>query len=181
MANQSVFSDISRQFLPEPLSSWAHQYGVPQRSLLLLVNGLIPATWLLWGKKNLPLWTGDADSHALEQQLNRIFHQNPAILPALSAFSGVPLADLHNMFPAIIHVLSGHMSARFQGKTPMELTRWFHLEKDMAEVLLPATIRAVAPELQKAPTSFSPPGILNAWMEGLFWLLLMGLLFYWML
>jgi len=178
MSNHSFISGISRQFSTAQIRSWAHQYGVPERSLWLAVNGLIPAAWLLWEKRYLTTWTGDADASELESQLNRIFHQNPAIFPALCAFSGVPHADLQNMFPAIIHALSRHLSALFEGKTPTELTRWFHLEKDRAEVLLPATIRAVAPELQLAPTSFSPPGILIAWMEGLLWLLLLGLLFY---
>jgi hypothetical protein len=181
MAHHSVISDLSGQFSPEQIRSWSHQFGIPERSLFLATKGLVPVAWLLWEKRFLLHWTGDTDTTALEQQMSRIFQQNPAILPALSAFSGVPLSFLQNIFPVIIHQLSVRLSAQFQGKTPVALTRMFHLERAQAEVLLPATIRAVTPELQQAPTSFSPPGIFGAWMEGLFWLLLLGLLFYRML
>jgi hypothetical protein len=178
MSNQSVISEISQQFSKDQIKSWALLYGVSESALFLAVKGLVPAAWLLWEKKHLQHRKVDTASSILESQLINIFHQNPAILPALAAFSGVPLSALQNLFPAVIHVLSEIMSMQFRGKTPEELTRWFHLENDKAEVLLPASIRAIIPELQATPLLVSPPRILSAWMEGLLWLLLLVFLFY---
>ncbi|MCC7466968.1 MAG: hypothetical protein IT261_11900 [Saprospiraceae bacterium] len=177
----TIISAISRQIATEKIRDWALQYGVPEKSVLLAVNGLVPSAWLLWEKHHLQQWTVQTSFSELESQLMGVFQQNPAIFPALCAFSGMPLPALQNMFPSVIHDLSRIMSAQFQGKSLSELERWFHLGKDEAEVLLPSSVRAVTPELQASPRLLSRPVAISTWLEGFFWLLLLGCLFYWML
>ena len=181
MSDHSVITAISRRISKDKIRAWALQYGVPENSVLLAVKGLAPSAWLLWEKYHLQKWTAQTSFSELESQLIDIFKQNPAIFPALCAFSGMPLPAMQNMFPSLIHELSRMMSAQFQGKSPTELERWFHLENDKAEVLLPSSVRAVIPVPQISPRLLSRPLEIFTWLEGLLWLLLLFSLFYWML
>ncbi|HAD14296.1 MAG TPA: hypothetical protein DCF33_17890 [Saprospirales bacterium] len=177
---------MDKPFPVGQIREWAIQFEENERSIQWVVRGLMPTAWVLW-RHHLVLDSKDSPSEALDSNRLQIrFHQilknSPAIIPALSAFSGAKIQTVQHLINPVTQLLIANMLEYFQGeKHPDYLAM---LEQSAAEwyPFIPAQVRAAVPELFVLPVASirkNAQSALVSWLYGLLWLIGLMILFYW--
>ncbi len=185
MTDQSFLSSFPKWFSPEQCSSWAVQLQEPERSVQWLVKSLVPVWDILWQEKHLFVQTDpDIQAEQVTEQLLQIWAQNPAISPALVAFSGIRSTSIQHLAPDIAHILGQWIAAEIAVQSLEQYQMHRKSQRPELDILTPQQIRAVLPELYTVPVVSKRENArqdLRAWLGGWLILLAMALLFfYWL-
>ncbi|MBL7807657.1 MAG: hypothetical protein JNN28_07585 [Saprospiraceae bacterium] len=174
---------FNHHFPPEQIQAWAKQFRETDRAMLWAIQGLAPLVLVLWYQKyakDNPSF--DLSSPVSATQLEQVLPDREVLTQALAAFSTVKPITIETLLPSVLQHLSQVLNITYAVKSRAELKVLLPREIAEAQVLIPATIRAVCPTLHTIPLVKSlTSNQWVTWMQGFIGLLTLATIFYYLL